>query len=47
MASLTRTIRRNIARTKVKHKPNSDTPNKGYVKQKMDRADIVKEDKDA
>lgn len=45
MASLTRTIRRNIKRTKAK--PKSNTTNKGYVKEKMDRADIVKEDTNA
>jgi hypothetical protein len=46
MASLTRTIRRHIKWTKPKSK--CDGVDKGvYVKQKMDRADIVKEDKDA
>ena len=44
MASLTRTIRRHIKRTK----PNSDGADKDvYVKQKMDRKDVVKEDTDA
>lgn len=46
MASLTRTIRRHIKWNKPKSK--SDGADKDvYAKQKMDRADIVKEDKDA
>ena len=46
MASLTRTIRRHIKWTKPKS--NSDgADNDVYVKEKMDREDIVKEDKDA
>jgi len=46
MASLTRTIRRHIKWTKPKSK--SDVTDKDiYAKQKMDREDIVKEDKDA
>ena len=46
MASLTRTIRRHIKWTKPKSR--SDVADKYvYVKQKMDRSDIVKEDKDA
>ena len=46
MASLTRTIRRHIKWTKPKS--NGDGADKDiYAKQKMDREDIVKEDKDA
>lgn len=46
MASLTRTIRRHIKWTKPRSR--SDTADTDiYKKQKMDREDIVKEDKDA
>lgn len=46
MASLTRTIRRHIKWTKPESK-NNEADTGIYKKQKMDRADIVKEDKDA
>lgn len=46
MASLTRTIRRHIKWTTPKSR--SDVADKDvYKKQKMDRSDIVKEDKNA
>lgn len=46
MASLTRTIRRHLKWSKPKSKSNVEDKDV-YRKQKLDRADIVKEDKDA